>query len=250
MGSWVLLTGASAGIGRELAKVFAREGHNLILVARDEARLKALAEELSASYHIEAVVLPKDLSQPNAASEIYAAMREREIGVLVNNAGFGAHGSFAALSLATQMAMMQVNMSALVELSYLFVQPMLARGGGRVLNVASTAAFQPGPTVNVYYASKAFVYSFSYALAEELARTGVTVTTLCPGMTRTEFFERANIRMRGWAAMDAHRVAELGYRGLMKGRRVVIPGLMNKVASFFAKRMPPRLTSAVVKRIH
>jgi short-subunit dehydrogenase len=147
--------------------------------------------------------------------------------------------------------MMQVNMVSLVQLTHLFLQPMLARDSGRILNVASTAAFQPGPLVNVYYATKAFVYSFSYALAEELAGTGIRVTALCPGMTRTEFFDRAGMRQRKpWLVMEPGEVAEVGYRGLMKGKRVVIPGLLNQIASFFAKRMPPRLTSAVVKRIH
>lgn len=250
MGSWALITGASAGIGRELAKVFAEHGHNLVLVARDAARLKTLADELSAGAGVETVVLAQDLAQTGAAAEIFAAVRERPISMLVNNAGFGAHGSFASLSLQHQIDMMQVNMSALVQLTHRFIQPMLAQRSGRILNVASTAAFQPGPTANIYYASKAFVYSFTYALAEELEGSGVTVTALCPGMTRTEFFERAQMRMSGWMAMDAREVAEIGYRGLMKGRRVVIPGWFNRVSSFFARRMPHRLTSMVVKRIH
>ncbi len=250
MENWALITGASAGIGRELARVFARHGSNIILVARNEARLKELAAELQSAYQVQATVLPRDLARPDAAAGIFAALRETPVSVLVNNAGFGSHGPFASTDLALQTEMMQVNMTALVELTHLFLQPMLTRGSGRILNVASTAAFQPGPTVNIYYASKAFVYSFSYALADELAGTGITVTALCPGMTRTEFFERAHVRPRGWVMMDAGKVAELGYRGTVSGRRVVIPGLLNQVASFFARRMPPRLTSAIVRRIH
>jgi short-subunit dehydrogenase len=250
MENWALISGASAGIGHELARVFARKGSNVILLARNEARLNALAAELRSAHQVQTRVLPCDLSRPNAASEIFAALRETPVSVLVNNAGFGSHGSFATTDLARQTEMMQVNMTALVELTHLFLQPMLVRGSGRILNVASTAAFQPGPTVNIYYASKAFVYSFSYALADELAGTGITVTALCPGMTRTEFFERAHIPVRSWLMMDARTVAEAGYHGLVRGRRVVIPGLLNKVASFCARRVPPRLTSVIVRRIH
>jgi short-subunit dehydrogenase len=248
---WALITGASAGIGRELAQVFATEGFSLVLVARNEARLKALAADLRAARQTESRVLAQDLAQPDAAAKIFEAVRDMPVSVLVNNAGFGSYGPFAQVNLAVTTEMMQVNIVALTQLTNLFLQPMLQRGAGRILNVASTAAFQPGPLVNVYYASKAFVYSFSYALADELAGSGITVTALCPGMTRTEFFQRANIREKGnWPIMDARTVAQAGYRGLIKGKRVVIPGLMNQIASFFARRSPPWLTSAVVRRIH
>lgn len=251
MDNWALITGASAGIGRELAILFAADRFNLALVARDEGRLKELAGELTAKHGIETRVLPKDLARPNAAAEIFEATRGLEITILVNNAGFGWFGDFAATELVRHTEMMQVNMVALAQLTHVFLQPMLKRGAGRILNVASTAAFQPGPMVNVYYASKAFVYSFSYALGEELRGTGVTVTVLCPGMTGTEFFERAGMRMkRGWPMMEARVVAEIGYRGLMKGKRVVIPGAANRAASFLAKRAPVRLTTAIVRRLH
>jgi len=251
MDNWALITGASAGIGKELARVFAANHFNVLLVARDAARLEQLAGELRSQHGIEAVVVGKDLARPNAAAEVRAAAGDTPISVLVNNAGFGAYGEFARLDLGRQTEMMQVNMVALVQLTHLFVQPMLERGSGRILNVASTAAFQPGPTVNIYYASKAFVYSFSYALAEELRDIGVTVTTLCPGITRTEFFERARIRMKpALPMMDARKVAEIGYRGLMKGKRVVIPGVINKIGSALAKRAPARLATAIVRWLH
>lgn len=250
MNEWALITGASSGIGHELAKVFAANQFNLVLVARREPRLSQLARELESVHKIKTQTLPKDLAQPTAAAELFQALHDKPISALVNNAGFGSYGPFAQADLRLQLEMMQVNMIALVELTHRFLLPMLSRGSGRILNVASTAAFQPGPLVNVYYATKAFVYSFTYALADELAGTGVSVTALCPGMTRTEFFERAHIGKTSWLVMDPHAVAKQAYRGLMKGKRVVIPGVMNQIASFLAKRSPHRLTSAIVKRIH
>ena len=251
MNRWALITGSSAGIGLELAKIFAANGINLVLVARNQGRLEALAHELERGSRIRVMVLAQDLSKPDAAKEIFERTRGTPVSILVNNAGFGNYGEFAATDLQVSTEMMHVNMTSLVQLTHLFLQPMLAARGGRILNVASTAAFQPGPTVSIYYASKAFVYSFSYALAVELEGTGVTVTTLCPGMTRTEFFKRAHIRESGgWPMMDARKVAEIGYQGMMKGKRVVIAGAVNKVASFFAKRVPPRLTTAIVRWLH
>jgi uncharacterized protein len=251
MSDWTVITGASTGIGRELARCFAADRCNLVLVARNKTRLDELAEDLSSKRGIQTRVLAIDLSSPTAPQEIFDALRDTPVSILVNNAGLGFYGAFAESELGAHAEIMQVNMTALVQLTHLFLQPMLARKSGRILNVASTAAFQPGPQVNVYYASKAFVYSFTYALADELSGTGVTVTALCPGMTQTEFFERGNFGTgRAPFAMDARTVAEAGYHGLMKGRRVVIPGLINKITSAIAKRIPVRLTVAVVRKIH
>jgi short-subunit dehydrogenase len=251
MTDWVLITGASSGIGLELAKCFAADHFNLILTARNEARLKQVADELRAQHDIQTRVIVKDLALPGAAQEIFDALRGTPVSILVNNAGFGVHGLFAKNDLRAQTDLLQVNMTALVQLTHLFLQPMLASNRGRILNVSSTAAFQPGPTINVYFASKAFVYSFSYALAEELTGTNVTVTTLCPGTTRTEFFARGNFGpVRGPFAMDADEVARIGYRGLMNGKRVVIPGLVNKLAAAISKRMPDRVTAYFVRKLH
>ncbi|HWH69021.1 MAG TPA: SDR family oxidoreductase [Candidatus Sulfotelmatobacter sp.] len=251
MDNWALITGASAGIGRELAKLFAADGFNLVLVARAEARLQELAAELQAQHSIQARVVRQDLAQSNAAADIFHAVSELPVSVLVNNAGFGSYGPFAQTDLGLQTSLMQVNMVALVQLTHLFLQPMLRRQSGRILNVASVAAFQPGPTVNIYYASKAFVYSFSYALAAELKGSGITVTALCPGTTRTEFFERAHIQMkRPWPLTDARRVAEAGYRGMLRGKRVVIPGLMNRLMAAISPCLPSALTAGIVRRIH
>jgi short-subunit dehydrogenase len=248
---WVLITGASSGIGLELAKCFAADQFNLILTARNEARLNRVADELRAQHGIQTKVIAKDLALPGAAQEIFDALRDTPVSILVNNAGFGLHGLFAKIDLREQTDLLQVNMTALVQLTHLFLQPMLASNRGRIMNVASTAAFQPGPTINVYFASKAFVYSFSYALAEELTGTNVTVTTLCPGTTRTEFFARGNFGpVRGRYMMDAAKVARIGYRGLMNGKRVVIPGLLNKLAAAISKRMPDRVTAYFVRKLH
>jgi uncharacterized protein len=250
MNEWVLVTGASSGIGLELARLFAADKFNLILTARNQAALDLLANELRAAHRVEVDVIPADLAKPAAAVELYNRIQQ-PVEILVNNAGLGFYGDFATSDLEQQTQVMQVNMIALTQLTHLFLNPMIARGHGRILNVASTAAFQPGPSINVYYASKAFVHSFSYALAQEVESRGITVTALCPGTTHTDFFQRGNFKAkRAPGTMSAAVVAKAGYAGLMRGRRVVIPGWHNKVASMFAKRLPLSLTSAIVRRVH
>src|SRR5882672_10846753 len=240
MKQFALITGATAGIGYELAKLFAADHFNLVLVARDEARLKNVAADLQNAHKIETIVLSKDLSNGAAPREIFDALSDVPISVLVNNAGFGSQGVFADEKLELSLNMMHVNMDALVRLTHLFLTPMLSRRQGRILNVASTAGFQPGPFTNIYYATKAFVFSFSVALAEELADTGITVTTLCPGFTKTEFHERAGFqRSSRWLSMmSAKDVARIGYRGLMNGKGIVIPGWRNKITAAFSRRLP------------
>ena len=251
MHDWVLITGASSGIGLELARRFAADRFNLILVARNETRLRELADQLRAENGIETKIFAQDLSEPDSAKAVFESVKDISVSMLVNNAGLGFYGAFAQSSFAEQTQMMQVNMTALVQLTHWFLPAMLARKNGRILNVASTAAFQPGPMVNVYYATKAFVHSFSYALAQELENSGVTVTALCPGTTHTEFFSRGHFgSRRAPFTMNARDVAEAGYRGLMRGQRVVIPGWTNKISSLLAKRLPLRWTTAVVRRIH
>jgi short-subunit dehydrogenase len=252
MNKWALITGASSGIGYELARLFAADRYNLVLVARNETRLKQVADELQTTHGISVQVLPKDLSQATAPAEIFQALRDIPVSVLVNNAGFGWSGEFCKGDRQLSLEMMRVNMDSLVQLTHLFAQPLVARGEGRILNVASTAAFQPGPWAAIYYASKAFVFSFSVALAEELADAGVTVTAFCPGATRTEFFERANMQRSSplLRLMPAEKVARIGYRGLMSGKRIVIPGVMNKITSTIARCLPPRVTARIVRKIN
>lgn len=221
-----LVTGASAGIGEELARVHAEQGGDLILVARRRDRLDELAAELAAAHGVRVDVIAMDLSKSGAAKRLYAQVSELglTVDVLINNAGLGAHGCFHESTLARQMQMVQVNIAALTELTHLFVQDMVERGAGRILNVGSTAGFLPGPLQAVYYATKAYVNSFSQAIANELDGTGVTVTVLCPGPVATEFQEVADLGgVKGFDfTADARSVAECGYRAMTRGRLVAI----------------------------
>lgn len=249
-----LVTGASGGIGLELARVFAENGHDLVLVARTVERLEALARELEARHRIRARALAADLTDPEAPARIEAALEGgTTIDALVNNAGFGLLGPFATTDLAAERDMIQVNVTALVELTKRFLPGMIQRRRGRILNVASTAAFQPGPLMSVYYASKAFVLHFTEALATELDGTGVTATALCPGPTATGFQSAARMGriplVRGPMMMDAATVARVGYAGLRRGRRVVVPGLLNALLVQGVRFAPRRLAAAAVWRL-
>ena len=248
-----LITGASGGIGLELARVFAEHGHDLVLVARSVEKLEALAAELEARHPIRARALAADLREPEAPARIESSVAGETIDVLVNNAGFGLLGPFATTDLAAERDMIQVNVTALVELTRRFLPGMVDRRRGRILNVASTAAFQPGPLMSVYYASKAFVLHFTEALATELAGTGVTATALCPGPTATGFQAAARMGriplVRGPLMMDPTTVARVGYDGLMRGRRIVIPGLLNSLLVQGVRLAPRRLAAAVVRRL-
>jgi short-subunit dehydrogenase len=240
-----LITGASAGIGLELAKLFAADGYDLVLVARRAEALEQLAASLRASNGIAVRTWPADLGDPGAPRQLQerAAAEGVAVDILVNNAGFGAVGPFHALSPDRQLGIIDVNMRALTELTHCFLPAMRERRRGRILNVGSIVGFLPGPYMAVYYASKAYVVSFSEALAEELAGSGVTVTCLCPGYTATEFQQVAGLEKTGILAhlrpMPAETAARSGYRGLMSGRRLVIPGWGNRL-SVFGLRFSPR----------
>ena len=249
-----LVTGASSGIGRELALLFARDGHDLVLVARDEARLNDLARELDAQGG-HTTVIARDLSTPGGPEAVLAEIGRSgiELDVLVNNAGIGVWGLFAQTDLGSELEMIRVNVEAVTVLAKGVLPAMLARGSGRILNVASTAAFQPGPLMAVYYATKAYVLSFSEALSNETAGTGVTVTALCPGPTITEFQKKAGMEQtrlfRSRLVQDARTAAEAGYRGMMRGRRLVVPGIANKVLAQGVRFAPRRLLTAITRRI-
>ncbi len=250
-----LITGASNGLGLEFAKIFAREGYDLVLVARNEAKLAALKSELEAAHGIRAEVFAKDLSQDDVAAEVYAFTGAQKIAVdvLVNNAGLGDFGAYGERSWHKQREMVGVNVVALIQLTHCYLNPMLARNSGKILNLASVAAFQPGALMSVYYASKAFVLSFSEALSVELKHTGVSVTALCPGPTRTGFEERAELQESGLfknlKTATARDVAEFGYRQMQKGKVIAVPGLANKAATMLGKLAPRGVVRQVVYNI-
>jgi hypothetical protein len=243
-----LITGASGGIGLELARVFAEQGYALVLVARNRERLNEIAAELKPT---PVQVLGKDLALVGAAEGIHREVPK--VDVLVNNAGYGVYGRFAETPLEEELGMLQLNMTALVVLTKLYLPAMVAAKNGKILNVASTAAFQPGPLMALYYATKAFVLSFSEAIGSELEGTGVTVTALCPGPTATGFQARTKLEksriMKLMKVMDARTVAEVGYRGLVAGKPVVIPGLMNKLLAQSVRFSPRGLVTKIARKM-
>jgi short-subunit dehydrogenase len=239
----VLITGASSGIGLELAKCFAAEGSRLILTARNQEALEKLAEELRRENKIEAIVLPADLSLPETPRRIYQELSAQKISVdvLVNNAGFGLHDAFVNLPLQRQLEIIQVNVAALTELAGLFLPGMIQKKRGGILNVGSVAGFLPGPNMAVYYASKAFVLSFSEALAEELKGTGVVVSAFCPGATETNFSQIARggkARKSKTSKMSAEQAARYGQQAFRKKQIVAIPGFQNRFLVFLIRILP------------
>lgn len=249
-----LITGASGGIGYELAHLFAKSGYHLIVVARSEDKLNQLKQELGGH---PVTIIPQDLSEPGAAEVLYDKVKELgfNVTVLVNNAGFGLNGPFEELPLLDQQKMLQVNVNALTELTHLFLPEIKAARFRSIpkgiLNVASTAAFQPGPRMAVYYASKAYVLYLSEALVEELKDTSVTVSTLCPGATDTDFFKTAQAEHTRLvnSTMSPEAVAKSGFLGFVKGKRVIIPGAMNQSMAYVSKFMPRSLTSKIAHYI-
>lgn len=250
-----LVTGASSGIGRSLAIMFARGGDDLVLVARREQALRELADEIERIGR-RAHVITADLAAPGAAEALHARLQRDglAIDVLVNNAGFGLWGRFDALPFDRQIAMIELNVTSLTALTRLLLPPMLARNRGGLLNVASTAAFQPGPLAAVYYATKAYVLSFTEAIAEEAAGSGVKVTCLAPGPTETEFAERAELTdtrlFASAAVMSAGEVARTGFEGWRAGKRLVVPGLRNRLVAFSIRLSPRGAVLKTVKRLN
>jgi uncharacterized protein len=248
----VLITGASSGIGLELARCFAADKSKLIIVARSTAALEKLAAELRAEQGIEVVVLTADLSLPETAQRIFQELSAQKIAVdvLVNNAGFGLHGKFLELPLPRQLEIVRVNISALTELTGLFLPAMIQRGRGGIFNVGSVAGFLPGPNMAVYYASKAFVLTFTEGLAEEMIGSGVTFSVLCPGPTESNF---GNVARAGKSRhvqrvkMSAQAVAQAGYKKFRAGKTVYIPGIDNKLLAFSTRLAPRILARKVVK---
>jgi uncharacterized protein len=247
--STVLITGASGGIGYEFAKLFARDHFNLVLVARSDDKLRRVADELQAhGVNVKRIAL--DLSDLSAPKSLFEQLQRESISVdiLINNAGFGAYGKFAQLSESEILGQIDLNVRALTELTRLFLPPMIARRNGKIMNVASVAGFQPGPLMAVYYATKAYVISFSEAIANEVQGSGVTITCFCPGATHTGFARRAGIeqsRLFNLGAMGAERVARDGYRALMKGRTLAISGAHNWMIAQSGRFAPRKMVTAI-----
>ncbi|MBQ5323883.1 MAG: SDR family oxidoreductase [Oscillospiraceae bacterium] len=247
-----LITGASSGFGKEFAKIFAKDGYNLVITARSTDRLEKIKTQIEMEYGVDVFVVTKDLSLPSAPQEIFDFTQQKgvHIDVLVNNAGFGDLGDFAKSDLSRQQQMIDLNISALVKLTHLYLPAMLAKRDGKILNVASVAAFAPGPGMSVYYASKAFVLSFSDALSTELKGTGVTVTALCPGPVNTGFAATAGFKnsllFSGKEDGKAAQVSRYGYRAMQKGKSVALPDLLCKAAAFGVRLVPRTVAKNVV----
>ncbi|MBS1637390.1 MAG: SDR family oxidoreductase [Bacteroidetes bacterium] len=250
-----LITGASGGIGYELARLFAKNGNNLVLVARSADKLNDLALELRKLYGTETFVMAKDLSHYQVAQEIFdlCTLQKIQVDYLVNNAGFGDFGFFHESQWTRQEQMINLNITTLTYLTRLFVEGMVKRGSGRIMNVASTAAFQPGPTMSVYYATKAYVLSFSEALSNELSDKGITVTALCPGATESGFQDKAAMQesklVKGKKLPTSAEVAAYGYKAMMHGKVVAIHGFRNAVMATSVRFTPRALVRKIVRTL-
>jgi short-subunit dehydrogenase len=238
----VLITGASSGIGYELAEVFASKKYNLVLVARSTEKLKEISERLSKRYIINVFIISEDLTKDNAAETVYQKVKNNNIkvNILINNAGAGKVGFFHQMDALEDYNMIQLNITSLTQLTKLFINEMMEQGRGKIMNVASTGSYSPGPFIATYYATKAYVLSLSEALYKELKPYNITVTTLCPGATKTNFTKNAG-KNDAPGAMDASIVARYAYEGLMKNKKIIVPGLINKILI----RLPKSLVSTL-----
>ena len=247
----MLITGGSTGIGYELSRIFARNGYNLIIVSRDRGKLEKISKEIEKDFSVRVDFIQKDLSIQSSAEELYLEVCNsgRNIDVLVNNAGTAIYGKFINSDIEKQMKLITLNITSLTVLCRLFGKDMASLKSGKILNISSVAAFQAGPLMNTYYASKAYILLFSEALKKELQKDGVGVTVLCPGPTKTEFFQRNN-----WTGskieespymMSAADVAACGYRGLVNGKTIVIPGIINKMSVFLVRFLPRAFVNAI-----
>ena len=244
-----LITGGSGGIGLALARVMAAKGHNLVLTSRTKKKLEEAKRDLEKEYDVEVSIIVSDLSEPGSAKKLFNDAKKHKIGIVVNNAGMGYVEDFLESDISRNIAMMQLNMGSLVELCHMYGNYFAENDGGRILNVASVAAFVPGPNQPVYYASKAFVRSFSRALSEKLSDRDISVTVLNPGATKTDFFKSADAGFYT-QGVSAESVAKDGYRAMMQGKSEITSGFSNKVlASFVARAIPYNVQARVVSNL-
>ncbi|MBX9809294.1 SDR family oxidoreductase [Candidatus Gracilibacteria bacterium] len=255
MNTYALITGASSGIGLEFARIFAQDGIHLILVARSIEKLESIKSELQKHHKIDIHVIGLDLSKTESIHTLaqYTQDKKLEVEYLINNAGFGDYGEFIKTDLERNTDMIELNITALTSLSRIYAEKMVKNGSGKILNVASTAAFQPGPNMAVYFATKSFVLNFSLALSEELKGSGVTITTLCPGPTESNFQNQANakgINIFKGKIPTSHEVATYGYKQMLKGNKIAIHGIMNSIKAFSVKFLPYSIQLALLKKMN
>jgi hypothetical protein len=251
---WALVTGASGGIGKDIAELFADEGINLVITARSKKLLEEIQSKFEQTNKIKVEVIDLDLCKPDSASKLYEIIKNKLINInyLVNNAGFGDYGDFVKSDLSIYEKMINLNILALTQLSHLFAKDMCIRKEGKIMNVASTAAFQPIPGLNVYSSTKSYVLNFSEALSRELKGSGVTVTVLCPGGTKTNFHNAAGFKSnkeRKGYLMDSKKVAKIGYQAMMKGKRLVVAGFFNKILAFSVRFTPRAMVILLSRKI-
>ena len=248
-----LVTGGASGLGYELALLLAKDNYNLILIDIDANKLEKAKNEIQEKFNSEVTVLVKDLSIVNIAEEIFNEIKHTPIDVLINNAGFGLYGFFAETNWKREAAMLNLHIMTTTHLTKLLLKGMVERGSGKILNMSSLAAFQPGPLMSIYYASKSYILSFSEAIANELKGTGVTVTVLCPGQTKTSFqevvSEGTSENKIGFNIASPDEVAKYGYKALLKGKSVAIPGTFNKFLSLLPRIMPRNIATSIVRKI-
>lgn len=253
-----LITGASSGIGLELARLFAKNHYNLVIVARRKEKLNEIQSELENDYGVSITTIPLDLIENDAVSRLYELTKKQNlsIDVLINNAGFGLQGAFKDTDLDAEKEMIHLNITVLTDLTKRFLKDMIPQKSGRILNVSSTAAFYPGPYMSVYYATKAYVQSFTLALAHEFRNTGITISALCPGPTATEFQKRAGVEdsmlfsNKMMPVSTAKEVAKAAYEGLMKGEKVIVPGIMNKLSAWSSGVTPGFISNRLIESLH
>lgn len=250
MNKTVLITGATSGIGFEFANIFAKNKFDLIITGRNSNILSEMQTSLESTYNIKVFTFNYDLSDIDSSTKLYEEIKKLKvkIDILINNAGAGFNGSFLDIPLENHIATINLNITALTKLTYLIANDMRLNNNGKILNVASTGSYQPGPYIGVYYATKAYVLSFTQALRQELNDTNINVSALCPGATKTKFASRSGKSDLN-SAMSPYEVAIIGYNGLMKNKSIIIPGFMNKIAIFFSKLMPLTLSAKLVMKI-
>jgi short-subunit dehydrogenase len=255
MNKQALITGASSGIGLELARIFAGEGFDLVLSARREERLMNLKQELEKEHSIHVHIFAADLSKPDAPDALFqfCENQDLQIEILINNAGIGDYGFFSEAEWSKTSSMIDLNVKSLTHLTHLFLPGMIERKAGKIMNVASTASFQPGPLMSVYYATKHYVLAFSEAIANEVAEYGITITALCPGPTQSEFQETANMEksklMDRFPMPSSAEVAQYGFKALQNGKRVAIYGTANQFMTYIIKFFPRSWVTAIVRKI-